>query len=742
MVIGLLLLMMVGVGGCASNTISLRSVPKSPLVEELQLTSSSGPKASERTAQLLRVYNLSDELQGDYRPLLKKLQAINDREPSADNVYAQSELAFLGGKKVEPYDKRAALDLYGAAVLHAYDYLFDRRFYRTRNPYDPNYRGACELYNGALESALRIVCAKKELRPEATRTITTASGEWDITCKLQAGRWRPEDFERFEFASDYEFKGLKNLYEVHGLGVPLIAVRRSYKDEPLAAKYYPTELSFPVTAFLRPLSRIDPTTGQISARNQCRLELYDPLSQSETLVAGHRVPLESDLTTPLAYFLSRPEMNLESFATAGLLHPEKLLEIHPGVRPVVGLYMVQPYEPGKIPVLMVHGLWSTPMTWMEMFNDLRSHPEIRNRYQFWFYMYPTAQPFWLSAAQLRRDLAAVRHVLDPLHQEPALDQMVLIGHSMGGLVSRLQTVQSRDDFWRLVSREPLSQVKADDEVRQRLADAFFFQPNASIRRVITIATPNRGSTFSRQSTQWLLGHLIHLPAALLNTQQKLFRDNQGVFAADSLLRVDTSIDSLSPKLPIFPVMLSAPRPPWVQYHNIIGVVPKQWWLAKFVAEGDGVVSRESATSTTRSAKSPCQPTTRRFTVIRPLCSKSAASCWSTWPNSTATRSTPSHVAGRSRCRSHHGNSCRGSLAARSPYTAPPRRLAISSRSRAARSYCSVATASASCSASVLPTRYSSRSDSFMAASWPTNSSPSNRSSAPNFAKTSRICSSP
>ena len=62
--------------------------------------------------------------------------------------------------------------------------------------------------------------------------------------------------------------------------------------------------------------------------------------------------------------------------------------------------MVQPYEPGKIPVLMVHGLWSTPMTWMEMFNDLRSQPEIRDHYQFWFYLYPTGQPFWLSAARL------------------------------------------------------------------------------------------------------------------------------------------------------------------------------------------------------------------------------------------------------------------------------------------------------------------------------------------------------
>ena len=110
---------------------------------------------------------------------------------------------------------------------------------------------------------------------------------------------------------------------------------------------------------------------------------------------------------------------------------------------------------------MVHGLWSSPMTWMEMFNDLRSQREIRDHYQFWFYLYPTAQPFWLSAAQLRHDLVHVRETLDPTHQEPALDQMVLIGHSMGGLLSHLQTIPSRDDYWRLVSNEPFQQIKAD-----------------------------------------------------------------------------------------------------------------------------------------------------------------------------------------------------------------------------------------------------------------------------------------
>ena len=388
--------------------------------------------------------------------------------------------------------------------------------------------------------------------------------------------------------------GLKNQYLTHGLGVPLIAVRRpGPKDSPIE-KYYPIGLSFPVTAFLRPVDSAGLATGTTGTHKQCVLELYDPLSTVETLVAGRRVPLESDLTTPLAYYLSRPE--LDAIATVGLLRPEELLKYRPDrPTPIKGLYMTQPYEPGKIPVVLVHGLWSSPMTWMEMFNDLRSQPELRNRYQFWFYLYPTGQPFWQTAAGLRKDLAEMRAELDPRHQEQAIDQMVLVGHSMGGLVSRLQTLSSGDDFWRLASSQPIQSIKADADVRRQLGQTFYFQPNPSIRRVVSIATPFRGSRFSNQTTQWLLSKVIHMPQKLLNGQQKLFRENHEAFAGKSLLRIDTSIDSLDPATPIFPVMLAGHQAPWVKYHNIIGLMPEQpWFLLNFIGEGDGVVPRESA----------------------------------------------------------------------------------------------------------------------------------------------------
>jgi pimeloyl-ACP methyl ester carboxylesterase len=465
-----------------------------------------------------------------------------------------------------------------------------------RNPYDPEFRGACTLYNVSLEQSLRIEFADRRFAPGQTITIQTASGPCDITCRLRGGEWDPNEFDRFDFVSNYEITGLKNQYQSYGLGVPLIAVRKSYRGEVAAARYYPPNLSFPVTAFVRPVP-LDPAGAAPdgSVRRHAELDLYDPLTTDSILTSNTRVPLQSDLSTPLAYFLSDPTLN--SWADDGLLRPDRLLTPRGGPlgqhERVMGLYMVQPYQAGKIPVLFVHGLWSSPMTWMEMFNDLRSSPEIRSRYQFWFYLYPTTQPFWISAAQLRRDLAEVRRVVDPQSQEPALDQMVVIGHSMGGLVAKLQTVNSGDDFWRLACAWPFQTVKAPPELRDHLRDTFYFQPNPSIRRIITIATPFHGSPSSK-TTQWLLGKLIKPVQVFVQGQQQLFRENPGAFAEQSLLKIENSVDSLEPSTPIFPVMLSNRGLPWLKCNNIIGLLPPQELVSRFAPGTDGVVSVESA----------------------------------------------------------------------------------------------------------------------------------------------------
>lgn len=569
--------------GCNnSKYVQFRRVPRNPLAAPLQLLSYSGPEATPRTIQLLRRYDLETLYRSDTDAALSRLSKEIQREPTAEKVFAYAEIAYVRAKRADVMgNKEVALNHYGAAVAYAYQYLFDRRFAHTRNSYDPQFRGACDLYNAGLEGALRIANGAGLLKPGSTQEIRAGDEEYTVSIQVR-GPWHVSDFDRLEFVTDYEVQGLNNRHHTFGLGVPLIAVRKPHLDESPAEQFYPPGLSFPVTAFLRVSS---PRPGEPRV---CALELHDPMASNTVQIAGRTVPLETDLSTSLAFFLDHPQLRQSAtVATAGLLNPSF-------AQPLSGLYMLEPYDPKRIPVIMVHGLWSSPLTWMEMFNDLQAFPEVRDNFQFWFYLYPTGQPFWVSAAQLREDLARARSVLDPHHRTPPLDQIVLVGHSMGGLVSRMQTIESGNDFWQLVSDKPFSAVEADDETKHQLARTLFFHPNNSIKRLITIATPHRGSEFANKYTRWLGRKLITLPNMLVQANQAIIGKNPQVFRNADLLTITTSIDSLAPDSPLLPALLQAQPAPWVQHHNIVGVAPEEEWVGSLTKESDGLVKFESA----------------------------------------------------------------------------------------------------------------------------------------------------
>jgi pimeloyl-ACP methyl ester carboxylesterase len=576
----------------SEELVEVRKTPQNPLAGPLDLLSNQGPQPSQRAKQLLRRYDLDGQFASDPNEALVGLQKSIAGEPTAEKVYVYAELAYVTAKRADMMGRTdEALDLYAASVAHAYYYLFDPAFDGGRNPYDPHFRQSCDLYNSALEGALRIVQQKGKLQPGKTHSVATESQQYDINIVVR-GPWHADDFERFEFVSDYELNGLKNHHHTYGLGVPLMAIRRQHPGETPDEKYYPKGLTFPVTAFLRVRPRgTVPGTGDGVRSHFCTLELCDPLAATDIDVAHRSVPLESDLSVPLAYYLNDPLVRTNVLATFALLHADFSNNIR-------GLYMLEPYDPNKIPVVMVHGLWSSPVTWMEMFNDLRAMPEVRRNYQFWFYLYPTGQPFWVSAFQMRDDLAGARQTLDPRRQSAAFDQMVLVGHSMGGLVARMQTIESGQDFWHIVSDKPLAQLKADEETRQRLAKMLFFHPNPSVKQVITLGTPHRGSNFANSATRWLSHTFFTLPSLLVNTTEQVVRDNPGFFTNTDLLTITTSIDSLAPDSPVFPVMLQARRAPWVTYHNVVGHAPDEGFMAwlggKVAGEGDGVVPLESA----------------------------------------------------------------------------------------------------------------------------------------------------
>ena len=616
----LLLLLLLAAPGCATaRYLQHRPVRDNALAQPLQLLRWRGPQVSERTQNTLRRYGLQETYGDDGPRCIDRLRGLHVQTPDPEVAYSISELSYVEGKRADRAGRTAdALNHYGVALTTSYQYLFGNQLSEVRNPFDPQFRATCDLYNESLEDLLRLLCAENRLRPGETYTIRTADRQFVIRTEMRGG-WKPDEFENYEFVSDFDIKTLRNRHTTYGLGVPLIAVRKPRgKDDP-REEFYPEGLSYAVTALLRCPAVTSPPAGsyagaagmaaQSSSVNPaiyhaassqtlpspvpeqtqvCVLEFFDPLRANQIQLAGNWVPLETDLTAPLAFFLDSPEYRKRDRATEGLLDPDDAQQRR-------GLYMIEPYDPDRIPVLMVHGLWSSPLTWMDMFNDLRSFPEIRERYQFWFYLYPSGQPFWLSATQLRSDLFAMRQTFDPLAQDDAVDNMVLVGHSMGGLVSRMQTIESGDDFWNLVSENPKDKLIGPPQDVSKLVSALEFRPNQSISRVITIGTPHRGSDLANPTIRWLARQVIKLPRMAVSTSARLIRANPNFFRDTRLLTEANAVDSLATDSPIFPVMLRAKKSPRVKYHNIVGVLEDPPLLIGAKHRGDGVVDYVSAT---------------------------------------------------------------------------------------------------------------------------------------------------
>ena len=321
-----------------------------------------------------------------------------------------------------------------------------------------------------------------------------------------------------------------------------------------------------------------------------RLELYNPLAIQAIDVQGHKVPLESDLTTPLAYYLTHSD--LKNVELRSFFNPAT-------VEDRAGIHMLEPYQPGKIPVVLVHGLLSSPLTWAPVYNDLLADPGLREHFQFWAYFYPTGNPYLTTAADLRHSLTQLQKDLDPDGKDPALGQMVFVGHSMGGLISKLAAVDSGDTFWNEVSDRPLASLKLKPETRAELQQVFYFERQQSIQRIIFIGTPHHGSKLSPTWLGRLADKMVHLPRSLLTDVKDLATENPDLAAHFLGESLPTSVDLLAPSSPALEALARRPKSKGVHYHSIIGVAATtSTWPERFLGAGDepgdGVVPYSSA----------------------------------------------------------------------------------------------------------------------------------------------------
>jgi pimeloyl-ACP methyl ester carboxylesterase len=317
------------------------------------------------------------------------------------------------------------------------------------------------------------------------------------------------------------------------------------------------------------------------AGNVFSLELYSSFETSTVSIAGLQVPLETDLTAYRAYTLN--QSRIWSLGKLGFLAPAE--------RTSSRLIQNQPYEPDRIPVVYVHGTFSSPVTWAEMANSLTADPIVRQRYQVWSFVYGSGNPLVRSIADVRTALTAKMQELDPQGTNTVLRQMVVIGHSQGGLLTKSTVVHTGDRLWRVFSTNRLEDLQISESDRQKLQHALFLEPLPFVNRVVFIATPHRGSYLSSGFVRSLAARLVSLPQNLVTRGQDIFKLAAGSDAEKFLHgRMPTSLDGMSPKNPGLLAMAEIPVTPQVKAHSIIAVEGD----GDYHEGKDGVVAYQSA----------------------------------------------------------------------------------------------------------------------------------------------------
>ena len=520
-------------------------------------------RPTERTMETIKRLDLASDYKRDVSNTLKTLEKKARANPDSDLVYALAELNWIEGTRLDRRRKPEALDRYIDAVAFASDFLFDPELVEGRQPSDPRFRMACDLYNGGLDRLIRAAQSNGRVEPEGVIRLKVHGKEQVFRVMLDSKTpWKATDVDQLLICSDYQVIGLPTKTYRWGLGVPMIGVRKSDRTGPGEERFYPPEMAFALTAFLRPNSKLRGNPQPADAPRECTLELIDPV-KFHTIGEQPVMALESDLTTPLAYMWSRTD--LSRYRWTGLLRPGDA-----GER--AGLMLLRPYEPGKIPVVMVHGLASSPLAWIPMINDLLRDPTVQERYQFLLYVYPTGVTLPIAAAGLRDALNQAQKTFNAEGKDPAFSQMVLLGHSMGGLLSHAMVVDSEQKFWQLNTDRVFDDMVGPTDVLGELKKYYLFDALPFVKRVVFLASPHRGSELSRSLVGRVGSNLIVEPDHIAKLLARLIKDNPNAFDRRRFRRLPTSIDTLETNAPELLALMAMRPAPGVTFHSIIGSV--------------------------------------------------------------------------------------------------------------------------------------------------------------------------
>jgi|GEM_PF-491910 len=376
-------------------------------------------------------------------------------------------------------------------------------------------------------------------------TLQTPAGTYRV--ELDAGRaagcWNPAFFSKLIPTGEIKNRRLVSRKPPRGYGGVLVGVHRPANSRALFLSR--AGVSAPVTAVLNTLP-----PAQSGGPVRATLALYDSSKMDTARIAGANRPLAADLSVPFGYYPIPPKMGI-----LGMLRPQQFFKME-------GLFLAQPYDAKKIPLVFIHGLMSDPSMWLPVMADIEADPVLRGEYQFWTFAYPTGNPIGYSALQLREALAGVYKAY------PKSRHMVIVNHSLGGVITHLQVISPGDALVKAIFKNKAPEIMAmpDSSLIKR---GLVYQANPRIDRVIFVAAPHRGAPLAINPIGNFGASLIRIPGQMVNEIGKGAIQIAAATAGKKANFIPNGISGLSPKNPLLVAMNTLPiKPP---FHSIIGV---------------------------------------------------------------------------------------------------------------------------------------------------------------------------
>lgn len=490
-----------------------------------------------------------------------------------DQLFALAELSYDLGRRQRDRAR------FMVAALYAYAYLTPDAPPQDRpSPYNPHFRQACDIYMLALTEAMGT-----PVDPQSQRW-TLPIGTLDLSADPTERLWHGYTLTDFQPTARLSVSGLKNIYSKPGMGEPLAAVAikptQNTAGQSKTLLTVSDKLRVPVSLFMQ---IPDPRRQVLSDRIIGRLILKSMDGAESGAQAQNTPPLQYDQSATRAISLNQ---NVDwSSEYKGFLDGRFFDGTHKAQ-----LVSIEPHKPGHIPVVLIHGTASSPGRWADMVNDLLEDPEITEHFEFWFFSYATGNPIPYSALQLRKALDKAITDLGGPKADPALGQIVLVGHSQGGLLARMLVINPQDRLWDSLSHHPLASLHMPARTRAFLQAALFPTPMPDIRSVVFIATPHQGSYVAGFSIAHLIGGMVTLPFSITDAMGQIIKGNGDTIKTDMGPRRLGSVYSMSPNSPFIRALAATPIAPDVHTYSIIPVLGD----GPLKTADDGVVMYSSA----------------------------------------------------------------------------------------------------------------------------------------------------